>query len=200
MFTGIVEAVGRVRTSTPSGDGVRIRVDPASLDVTDTKVGDSIAVDGCCLTVVSREGGALGFDVSAETVRCTTGFAAGSRVNLERALRVGDLLGGHLISGHVDGTGRVALFAAVENHAHGSWRLDVDAPEALAPLIAAKGSIAVAGVSLTVNAVEGSRFAVNLIPHTLAATTLGELAVGKRVNLEVDTVARYVARLREFDR
>jgi len=200
MFTGIVQAVGRVRTSTPSGDGLRIHVDPASLDVADTKVGDSIAVDGCCLTVVSREGGALVFDVSAETLRCTTGFAAGSRVNLERSLRVGDLLGGHLMSGHVDGTGRVALFAAAENDAHGSWRLDVDAPEALAPLIAAKGSIAVAGVSLTVNAVEGSRFAVNLIPHTLAATTLGELAVGKRVNLEVDTVARYVARLREFDR
>ena len=200
MFTGIVEAVGRVRTSMPSGDGLRIHVDPASLDISATKIGDSIAVDGCCLTVVSRDGGDLAFDVSAETLRCTRGFAAGARVNLERALRVGDLLGGHLMSGHVDGTGRVASFAAVENDAYGSWRLDVDAPEALAPLIAAKGSIAVAGVSLTVNAVDGSRFAVNLIPHTLAATTLGELAVGQRVNLEVDTVARYVARLRQYDR
>jgi riboflavin synthase len=200
MFTGIVEAVGRVRAVIPRGDGLRIGVDPVSLDIAGTKVGDSIAVDGCCLTVVALDDGALAFDVSAETLRCTAGFAAGARVNLERALRVGDLLGGHLMSGHVDGTGRVVRFAAVDQDTNGSWRLDVEAPAALAPLIAAKGSIAVAGVSLTVNAADGSRFAVNLIPHTLAATTMGDLAVGKRVNLEVDAVARYVARLREFDR
>ena len=200
MFTGIVETVGRVRDATPRGDGLRVSVDPATLDVAHTKVGDSIAVDGCCLTVVALDERGLAFDVSAETLRCTTGFSAGARVNLERALRVGDLLGGHLMSGHVDGTGRVTHFAPVENDAYGSWRLDIEAPDALAPLIAAKGSIAVAGVSLTVNRIEGACFAVNLIPHTLAATTLRDLAPGGRVNLEVDTVARYVARLREFDR
>ena len=200
MFTGIVEAVGRVVAVAPRGDGIRVRVDPKTLDIERVRIGDSIAVDGCCLTVVALDGHRLEFDVSAETLHCTTGFADGARVNLERSLRVGDLLGGHLMSGHVDGTGRVAASAPVENDAHGSRRLEVEAPAALAPLIAVKGSIAVAGVSLTVNAVDGTRFAVNLIPHTLAMTTLRDLAAGSRVNLEVDTVARYVARLREFGR
>jgi len=200
MFTGIVESVGRITATQPQGDGLRVRVDPAALDVARTRIGDSIAVEGCCLTVVEMGTAGLEFDVSAETLRCTTGFAAGARVNLEHALRVGDALGGHLMSGHVDGTGRVVAFAAVQGDACGSWRMELEAPPDLAPLIAVKGSIAVAGVSLTVNAVEGTRFAVNLIPHTLAATTLRDLIVGARVNLEVDTVARYVARLREFDR
>jgi riboflavin synthase len=200
MFTGIVQAVGRVSSSEEHGDGLRVRVEAGSLDLRVLRTGDSVAVDGCCLTVISATATTLDFDVSAETQRCTTGFATGASVNLELALRVGDALGGHLVSGHVDGVGIVAAFARVADDAYGSWRLDVEAPEALSPLIAAKGSIAVAGVSLTVNEVRGRRFAVNLIPHTLAATTLGTLAVGARVNLEADLIARYVARLREFER
>ena len=200
MFTGIVQAIGSVSSSEARGDGVRIRVDASTLDLRSVRPGDSVAVDGCCLTAVSATAETLDFDVSAETQRCTTGFAPGASVNLELALRVGDALGGHLVSGHVDGVGTVAAFDRVADDAYGSWRLDVDAPEALAPLIAAKGSIALAGVSLTVNEVRGRRFAVNLIPHTLGATTLGKLALGARVNLEADLVARYVARLREFER
>jgi len=174
---------------------VRIVVRTAGLDLGATRVGDSVAVNGCCLTVVAKASDALDFDASAETLRCTTGFAVGTPVNLELALRVGDSLGGHLMSGHVDGVGTVAAFAQVAGDAHGSWRLEVDAPESLAPLIAAKGSIALAGVSLTVNEVRGARFSVNLIPHTLVATTLRDLAVGAKVNLEADQLARYVARL-----
>jgi riboflavin synthase len=200
MFTGIVQAVGRVSSDTPQADGVRVTLHTRDLDLRALRVGDSVAVNGCCLTVVAMAPGGLDFDVSAETLRCTTGFPVGAAVNLELALRVGDPLGGHLMSGHIDGVGAVAAFAPVAGDAHGSWRLEVDAPESLAPLIAAKGSIAVAGVSLTVNEVRGRRFAVNLIPHTLAATTLHDLAVGAKVNLEVDPLARYVARLREFER
>jgi len=200
VFTGIVQAVGRVSSSTPQGDGVRIGVDARDLDLGSTRVGDSVAVNGCCLTVVAKAPDALEFDASAETLRCTTGFLVGAPVNLELALRVGDALGGHLMSGHVDGVGTVAAFAAVAGDAYGSWRLEVDAPESLAPLIAAKGSIAVAGVSLTVNDVRGGRFAVNLIPHTLSVTTLRDLAVGAQVNLEADQLARYVARRLEFER
>jgi len=195
VFSGIVQAVGRVSSSTPRSDGVRIVVHTAGLDLRGTRVGDSVAVNGCCLTVVAKASDALDFDASAETLRCTTGFAAGVPVNLELALRVGEPLGGHLMSGHVDGVGTVAAFAPVADDGYGSWRLEVDAPEALAPLIASKGSIAVAGVSLTVNDVKGRRFAVNLIPHTLSATTLRDLAVGAHVNLEADQIARYVARL-----
>lgn len=197
MFTGIVAAVGQVTASQPAGDGVRIRVDTCGLDVRETRVGDSVALNGCCLTVVETLPQALAFDVSAETLRCTTGFAPGTAVNLELALRLADRFGGHLMSGHVDGVGTVAEFARIADDPHGSWRLAVEAPASLARLIAVKGSITVAGVSLTVNAVRGARFAVNLIPHTLAATTLGTLAVAAAVNLEADLVARYVARLHE---
>ena len=200
MFTGIVQAVGRVSASTPDGDGVRIAVATETLDISETRVGDSVAVNGCCLTVVAAAPARLEFDVSAETLRCTTGFPPGAEVNLERALRVGDALGGHLVSGHVDGVGRVTAFAAVAGDAYGSWRLEIEAPVGLAPLIAAKGSIAVAGVSLTVNDALGQRFSVNLIPHTLAVTTLRHLTAGAKVNLEADQIARYVARLREFAR
>jgi riboflavin synthase len=138
----------------------------------------------------------LAFDVSAETLACTAGFDVGREVNLEKSLRLSDRLGGHLVSGHVDGVGVVAAFAAVSADAQGSWYLSIDAPVALARYIASKGSIAVDGVSLTVNSVDGARFTVNLIPHTLAATTLRQLAVGCPVNLEVDVIARYVERLR----
>jgi riboflavin synthase len=200
VFTGIVQSVGRVASHTPRSDGVRIAVDTGTLDHRRTRVGDSVAVDGCCLTVVATAARVLEFDASAETLRCTAGFPAGAEVNLELALRLGDSLDGHLVSGHVDGVGTVAAFAPVAGDADGSWRLDIDAPQALAPLIAVKGSIAVAGVSLTVNDVQDVRFSVNLIPHTLAVTTLHRLALGDAVNLEADLLARYVARLREFGR
>ncbi len=198
MFTGIVEAVGRIMTSTPRGDGVRLVVAADDLDVGDVEIGDSIAVNGCCLTVVEKEGARLAFDVSAETLRCTAGLDGKSDVNLEKALRLADRLGGHLMTGHVDGVGTVVVFAAVDaSEPSTSWRLDIDAPPDLARFIAAKGSIGVQGVSLTVNGVAGTRFHANLIPHTLDVTTLRTLRAGARVNLEVDLVARYVARLAE---
>lgn len=197
MFTGIVAAIGRITGATPHGDGVRLEVDPAGLEVADVAVGDSIAVNGCCLTVVARtqvDGGArLAFDVSGETLRCTAGLYGTGEVNLEKALRLADRLGGHLMTGHVDGVGTVIDFAPVS--VEGSWRLEIRAPEELARFVAAKGSIAVQGVSLTVNGVDGPRFHVNLIPHTLAVTTLKVLVPGARVNLEVDLVARYVLRM-----
>jgi riboflavin synthase len=196
MFTGIVQGIGYLVRKTRRGDGLRITVDAGALAVGDVKEGDSIALAGCCLTVVAAEGNTLSFDVSAETLACTTGLNGSGRVNLEMALRLSDRLGGHLLSGHIDGVGIVARADAVEP-ADGSWLLEVDAPEELARFIASKGSIAVDGVSLTVNRVSGRRFAVNLIPHTLAVTTLGELTRGARVNLEVDLMARYVARLHE---
>ena len=174
------------------------RSTPGALDVADIGIGDSVAVNGCCLTVVEKTAAATGgllFDVSAETIRCTTGLGAPGEVNLEKALRLADRLGGHLMTGHVDGVGHVVAFAAVTGDPGGSWRLDIEAPGPLARFIAAKGSIAVQGVSLTVNGVDGARFHVNLIPHTLAVTTLGALAVGAVVNLEIDLVARYVQRL-----
>jgi riboflavin synthase len=191
MFTGIVAGVGRIVASVPQADGVRLTVAAGTLDVADVATGDSIAVNGCCLTVVAMEKSALAFDVSAETLRCTTGLDRSGAVNLEKALRLSDRLGGHLVSGHVDGVGVVARFESSE----GGWLLEVDAPDELARFIATKGSIAVDGVSLTVNAVAGRRFAANLIPHTLGVTTLAALARGARVNLEVDLVARYVERL-----
>jgi len=199
MFTGIVAAVGKIAAVAPKGDGLRLVVAPGALDIADVAVGDSVAVNGCCLTVVAKSGTTLGFDVSAETLACTAGLDGHADVNLEKSLRLSDRLGGHLMSGHVDGVGTVAAFDRVEEVASGagSYRLDVDAPPALARFIATKGSIAVHGVSLTVNGVSGSRFHVNLIPHTLDVTTLKSLRPGARVNLEVDLVARYVARLSE---
>jgi riboflavin synthase len=196
MFTGIVQGVGRVATAVPHGDGRRVSVDPGVLDLGDVHEGDSIAVAGCCLTVVEKTRGMLSFDVSAETLACTAGLDRPGRVNLEKALRLSDRLGGHLMSGHVDGVGGVTGLEPVGD-ADGSMTLTIDAPPALARFIAPKGSIAVDGVSLTVNAMTGQSFAINLIPHTLAVTTLGELAPGARVNLEVDLVARYIARLHE---
>ena len=214
MFTGIVQAVGRILAATPRGDGLRLEIDAAGLDVGDVGIGDSIACNGCCLTVVAKEGGGTGtprlaFDVSAESLRCTAGLDGTSDVNLEKALRLADRLGGHLMTGHVDGVGTVVAFEPVgegalaapletsgaSDSAVQSWRLEIEAPAALARFIAAKGSIAVQGVSLTVNGVDGPRFHVNLIPHTLEVTTLKALAPGAIVNLEVDLIARYVERL-----
>jgi len=197
MFTGIVAAVGKIAAIAPKGDGLRLVIAPGALDIADVAPGDSIAVNGCCLTVCAKSGATLGFDVSAETLACTAGLDAGRDVNLEKALRLADRLGGHLMTGHVDGVGEVVAFDRVEEVASGSgsFRLVVDAPAALGRFIAVKGSIAVQGVSLTVNGVSGSRFHVNLIPHTLEVTTLKTLHPGAKVNLEVDLVARYVDRL-----
>lgn len=198
MFTGIVTDVGRIVETKATGD-LRARI-ATRYDVGGIDIGASIACDGVCLTVV-----ALGdqpenwFDVeiSAETVSKTNlgGWVSGKRVNLERALKVGDELGGHIVSGHVDGLAEVVKVAPEG----GSVRVTFRAPEALAKFIAPKGSVALNGTSLTVNEVAGAEFGVNLIPHTQEVTTWGEVAVGDRVNLEVDTMARYVARLREYD-
>jgi riboflavin synthase len=198
MFTGIVAAVGRIVSVAPGQGARRVVVDAGTLDCADVAIGDSIAVAGCCLTVVAldpQDGATrLAFDLSDETLACTHGLAAPGEVNLEKALRLADRLGGHLMTGHVDGVGTVATMAPGEGADAGSVRLAIDAPASLAPFIAAKGSVAVDGVSLTVNGVDGPRFHVNLIPHTLAVTTLRSLAPGRRVNLEVDLIARYVAR------
>ncbi len=197
MFTGIVAAVGKVAAVAPKGDGLRLVIAPGALEIADIAVGDSLAVNGCCLTVAQKSGATLGFDVSAETLACTAGLDGAADVNLERALRLSDRLDGHLVSGHVDGVGTIVAFERVEEVASGSgsWRLEVDAPPSLARFIAVKGSIAVNGVSLTVNGVDGARFHVNLIPHTLDVTTLKGAKPGAKVNLEVDLVARYVERL-----
>ena len=158
------------------------------------KLGDSIAVNGACLTVVGLAAPRLAFDVSRETLACVAGFTAGAPVNLEKALRVGDGLDGHIVSGHVDGIGSVVSVTAEGDNR----RIAFEVPRELAKYVARKGSVAVNGVSLTVNAVEGCTFEVNLIPHTLAHTNLGVLAAGAKVNIEVDTLARYAERLSQF--
>ncbi len=203
MFTGVVQAVGEIVAVESGSAAARVSIAPRGLSIDDVGIGDSIAVNGCCLTVVGIEGTSkqrrLAFDVSAETLACTTGLDTTGPVNLEKALRLADRLGGHLMTGHVDGVGVVRVHEPVPGEAveTGSRRLVVEVPDELARFIAAKGSIAVQGVSLTVNGVDAKRFEVNLIPHTLEATTLARLAPGARVNLEIDLVARYVARLHE---
>lgn len=197
MFTGIVQGVGRIATAKAAADGLRLSLDTGTLDLSDLGVGDSVAVSGCCLTIVAVGKGTLAFDVSAETLRCTARLDRPGPVNLEKALQLSDRLGGHLVAGHVDGVGVVTRFEPTTSDG-ANVELEIEAPAEIARFIASKGSIAVDGVSLTINAVAGRRFAVNLIPHTLAVTTLGGLATGARVNLEVDMVARYVARLHDI--
>jgi riboflavin synthase len=193
VFSGIVAAVGKVKAATPNAGGLRLSVDAGALDLGDVAVGDSVAVNGVCLTVVARNAGGFDADVSRETLGCTAGFPAGASINLEKALRLSDRLGGHLVSGHVDGIGAVARIDAEG----GNRLIAFTAPSELAKYIACKGSIAVNGVSLTVNEVNGAEFGVNLIPHTLAASNLGDLKTGDRVNIEVDLMARYLERLSE---
>ena len=191
MFTGIITDVGRLREVAPKG--LTRMVIGTAFDTAGIAIGASICCSGCCLTVVETGADWFAAEVSAETLSCTTlgSWRVGTPINLERALRAGDELGGHIVSGHVDGVGTVAS-AAPDNE---SLRLEFDAPAPLAKLIAAKGSVAIDGVSLTVNAVSGRRFGVNIIPHTRTATTLGALQAGDPVNLEIDMLARYVARL-----
>ena len=191
MFTGIVAAVGRIERIEPRPRGLRLSIDAGGLDMSDVAIGDSIAINGCCLTVVALAGRQFDVDVSQETIDCTIGLGTAGEVNLEKSLRLSDRLGGHLVSGHVDGVGEVVASEPLgESH-----RLVVRAPAELAKYIARKGSIAVQGVSLTINRVQGPEFEINLIPHTLAVTTLKHLAPGARVNLEVDLLARYVERM-----
>lgn len=193
MFTGIVQAVGRIAARETRGSDARLVIDAGSLDLGDVALGDSIAVAGVCLTAIAIVGARWTADVSAETLALTTlgALAVGDGVNLEKALRLADRLGGHLVSGHVDGVGHVV---AVEDDG-GSQRWTFRAPASLARYIAVKGSICVDGTSLTVNNVEGDTFGVTLIPHTLAATTFGARMPGDAINLEVDLVARYLERL-----
>ena len=193
MFTGIVQDVGSVRSLAPTGGDMRIAVGVDRMDLARVAIGDSICVQGCCITVVALAPGIFEADLSRETLGLTTlgGLEVGAPVNLEPALRAGDPLGGHLVSGHVDG---VATVAGRTGDAR-SLRLTFEVPPHLARYLARKGSVAVDGVSLTVNEVEGNRFGVNLIPHTLEVTTLGALGPGSRVNLEIDQMARYVERL-----
>ena len=193
MFTGIVRDVGRVVSRETRGGDVRLLIAFDRLDPTGINVGDSICVQGCCLTAVEFRDREFAADVSLETLSLTTlgGLAAGSPVNLEPSLKAGDALGGHLVSGHVDGVGEIA---AMRSDAR-STRIEISVPLALARYIARKGSVAIDGVSLTVNEVQGATFGINLIPHTQAVTTLGALRPGTRVNVEVDQIARYVERL-----
>jgi riboflavin synthase len=191
MFAGIVSAVGRIASAKPLGDGLRLVIEAPGFGVDEVKLGDSIALAGVCHTVVAKSSSAFEVDTSRATLDVTTGLAAGREVNLEKSLRLSDRIDGHLVSGHVDGVGTVTAFEELG----GSARLEIEAPAALARYIARKGSIAVDGVSLTVNAVDGSRFEVNIIPHTRAVTTLRNLSAGARVNLEIDMIARYAERL-----
>ncbi len=194
MFSGIIAALGRITELTPRNDGtptVRLNVEAGQLGLEDVAPGDSIACSGVCLTVVGIQDNSFSVDVSPETLSCTIGLDAPGPVNLEKALRLSDRLGGHLVSGHVDGVGEVLRFDPVGDNR----LLEIRAPEALAKYIARKGSITVNGVSLTTNSVDGARFSINLIPHTLDATTLGSLKPGSRVNLEIDLIARYVERM-----
>ena len=193
MFTGIIQAVGEIADLQQRGGDARLRVRTGGLDLDDVVLGDSIAVNGVCLTAVELPGDGFVADVSRETLSLTNlgELAVGSRCNLEKALTLATRLGGHLVSGHVDGLGTV-----VDRHDDArSVRFTIEAPVALARYIAHKGSISVDGTSLTVNTVDGSRFELNIVPHTLQETIMGEYAAGRRVNLEVDLVARYLERL-----
>jgi riboflavin synthase len=195
MFTGIIQAVGRIERVERRERGVRVTVHAAPIDAADLKVGDSIAVNGCCLTMAAIDGTRFEADLSEETLARTANLDRSGPVNLELAMALGDRIGGHLVSGHVDAVGTVVGLT----NAGDSRELRVRAPRSLAPCLAFKGSLAVDGVSLTINRVEdfeqGCDVTINLIPHTLGATTLGQLSIGQRVNLEVDPLARYAERM-----
>lgn len=198
MFSGIVAAIGRITQLSPRADEnstVRLTIDAGTLGLDDVALGDSIACNGVCLTVVEKDGKAFRVDVSPETLSCTVGLAAPGEINLEKALRLSDRLGGHLVSGHVDGVGEVLRFDAVGEGDETCRLLEIRAPQALTKYIAKKGSVTVNGTSLTTNEVRGTDFTINLIPHTLQNTTLHLIQPGGKVNLEVDLIARYCERL-----
>lgn len=199
MFTGIVAAVGKITSISPLGTqpdaGIRLNIDAGGLPLADVAIGDSIALNGACMTVVTKTDTHFTVEVSRESLNCTAGLDTLSEVNLEKALTLADRLGGHLVSGHVDGLGVVRKFEPVAE----SWELVIEAPKELAKYLAYKGSIVVSGVSLTVNRVTdtatGCEFSINLIPHTIEVTTLKHLKAGSKVNLEIDLIARYVERM-----
>lgn len=195
MFTGIIQAVGRVAEFKPTGQSAALTIDAAGLDMSDVAAGDSIACNGVCLTVTALVPGGFSVDASQETLKVTAGFSAGARINLEKSLRLADRLGGHLVSGHVDGSGEVTAVKPVD----GNREITIRFPAELDRYIARKGSITVNGVSLTINSVTADTFSVNLIPHTLAVTNLEEVKEGDGVNLEVDLVARYLERMLDKD-
>ena len=195
MFTGIIQAIGQIEHIEPVGADVKLTIGTGKLDMSDVALGDSIATSGVCLTVIAFDEKSFQVHVSKETLTCTVGLDTKKTVNLEKALRLSDRLGGHLVSGHVDGVGQVVRFEAVGD----CMLLSIRAPHALSRYIAVKGSIAVDGVSLTVNTVEHDTFSINLIPHTLEMTTLHTLGIGSRVNLEVDQIARYVERMTQWE-
>lgn len=200
MFTGIIEAVGRITAVTPLGDGVRLRIACSDFDFGDLRLGDSIAIQGACMTAVAFDPKDAWFevDVSAESLSKTVGLSQLGEVNLEKALALGDRLGGHLVSGHVDGLGQVLRFEEIAE----SWVLDIAVPRVLGRFFAIKGSATVNGVSLTTNTVQDQTdvtvISINLIPHTIAVTTLKHLKVGDAVNIEIDLLARYMERMLGF--
>ena len=201
MFTGIITAVGKIKSATPAGDCLHLQIEVPALYLDDVALGDSIAIQGACMTATKIEGNTFSLDISRESLNKTVGLDVVGTVNLEKAMCLNDRLGGHLVSGHVDGMGKVTHFSAVTQDADGSWLLRIEAPKELAAFLAYKGSIVVNGVSLTVNKAEDLTNAcivdINIIPHTLQNTTLGNLKQDDVVNLEVDLIARYVARMLE---
>jgi riboflavin synthase len=195
MFTGIIQAVGEITPLQTSSGDIKIDINAEKLDLSDVKIGDSIAINGVCLTVTNLSETHFKADVSKETLNVTTGLDQKGQVNLEKALRLDDRLGGHLVSGHVDGIGQVVQFDPVND----CWLLAIQLPHAISKYIARKGSICVNGVSLTVNTIEKDVFTINIIPHTLEKTILGTLQVGSQVNLEIDQIARYVDRMQQWE-
>jgi riboflavin synthase len=194
MFTGIIQAVGNIDEITHLGEDIKLAVSANTLDLSDVAIGDSIAVNGVCLTVTELGKSHFYVHVSKATLEVTIGLGDTQPVNLEKALRLSDRLGGHLVSGHVDGIGEVCQFEAVGD----CWLLAIRAPHALSKYIAYKGSIGINGVSLTVNSVEKDTFTINIIPHTIENTTIQHFKIGSRVNLEIDLIARYVERMAEW--
>ena len=199
MFTGIIETTGQIETADVTPENTRLAINAPKLCLHNVAIGDSVSVNGCCLTVVGKSPETFSVDVSNESLSLTTGFPLGSEVNLEKSLRFGDRLGGHLVSGHIDGVGLVTAM----DDLGASWRLEIEAPQALAKFVARKGSITVNGVSLTVNSVRDTSsaqggvvtFEINIIPHTHQVTTIRLLRKGGKVNLEIDLLARYVERM-----
>ncbi len=195
MFTGIITGLGRISEIKQQEKGIRATITCENFALDDVAIGDSIACSGACLTVIAKTGHSFSVDISRESLRCTAGLEQlNAEVNLEKALRLADRLGGHLVSGHIDGVGEVVSFTAIGE----SWELRVRLPPALERFVAPKGSITIDGVSLTVNTIEQQIFSINVIPHTLISTSFKRLAPGAKVNIEVDLIARYLAQLGKF--